>query len=232
MNTETDFDLNSLMENLGLIEDGDPSIDVDNLPKERSSVPRELPQPGAIKLRLPGNIKEAIKAVNVTGLGQRMQLKFADDVALVAVNSGQQVTYNVSGAEFANKKDGQVVGFTSELARLLKAVGYQGTLASKGDQVKGVLESAGKEFLVDVSYETRCNPEKPIYKDRAKQAQNGCGQKFRLKAESYKDRNGVQVNILPVPRDSSTGMFKQKFECTCGAELGVFLRLSNYRAAK
>lgn len=225
-----DFDINGVMEGLGLQDDNEPEIDVDSLPKERSNVPRELPQPGTIRLRLPGNIKEAIKPV-ATDLGQRIQLQFRDDAALVDAKSGLQINYNVSGMEMANKKDGQVVGFSSELARLLKAVGYSGTISSKADQVKGLLSSAGKEFLADAAYETRCNPERPIYRDKAKQAQNGCGQRYRLKPESYKDRNGQQVTILPVPREA-TGVYKQKFECTCGAELGVFLRLSNYRSAK
>lgn len=220
------------LNDLGLMDDGDPEVDLTTLPKERSA-PRELPQPGTMRLRLPGNIMESIKPISSPN-GQRLQLQLRDDCALIDVKSGLPVNYNISTLETAVYNKGAVTGFTHEVARLLKALGYEGPLSSKADQVKAIQSVAGREFLVDIGYETACNPKREIYKDRAKQPQLGCGQKYRMKAENYKKKDGTPVEIYAIPREA-TGAYKQKFQCLtagCGAELGVFLRFSNYRAAK
>lgn len=229
-NESHDIDLN----NLGLMDDGDPEVNVDSLPKERSGVPRELPQPGTLRLRIPGglpvNNNEVFKPMS-TQAGQRLQIAFRDAFPLQDTRSGQAVNYTMSTMEQAIWKDGVAAGHTNEAARALKALGHSGALNSKADYIKGFKAAEGKEFLVDAGYNTRCNPNKPIYKDKARQPQMGCGQNYDMQAKSYESKTKGHVEILPIPRDA-TGAYKQRFACKCGAELSVWLRFSNYRPAK
>ncbi len=229
--TSVDIDINDL----GLIDDNEQPIDLDNMPAERSSIPRELPTPGAtLVLSFPTITKDNLgKIVQPlpTADGQRIQLVFRDENAL-KLSNGQPFEHTFFGRDQAVYKDGQVVGTNNEVAKVLKATGYSGVLASKADYVRAVLASSGATVKVDNAPKPFCNPKKGIFKDGKKQESVlGCGKGFALKAESYKTKAGKQVDVLQIPRDAS-GAYKTKFECVCGAYLSAWPRLENFRAGK
>lgn len=230
----TEANFADLMESLGLIDDNDQVLDTANLPRERSGVPRELPQPGTLRLQVPDSILKTITPV-ATNMGQRIKLVLKDEHAMTDMKTGLPVNYTISGMEFLVKgKNGQEGAYRSELASFLKATGFEGILDSKAAQLKAIQQAASKEFKADAAYETKCPADRPIYKDGAKQNQVGCGQRYRLKYEQWDDKKtGKVTKILAIPRDEN-GHYKQKFSCMtegCGALLSAFLRLSNYRKA-
>jgi hypothetical protein len=226
--TETDIDINDL----GLIDDGDVPVDLDNLPKDRSSIARELPIPGAtLAFTLPLITKENIGNILKplpTPEGQRLQLQFRDEYALTLSN-GQPFENTFFGKDQAIRKEGAVVGFTNDIAKLLKATGYTGILNSKSDYVKAVLAVSGASFKADNAPKPFCNPNKGVFKNGKKdEATLGCGRGYGLKADSY-EWKGKKYETFGIPRDAS-GAYKTKFECACGALLSAWPRLENYRA--
>lgn len=227
MNTQ-EIDLNDL----GLIDDNEQPIDLDNMPAERSSIPRELPTPGAtLVFTLPAitstNLKSIVQPL-ATQDGQRIQLVFRDENAL-KLGSGQHFDQTFWGRDQPVRKDGQVVGTTNEVAKLLKACGFGGTLTSKADYVKAILASSGASFKVDNSPKPYCNPKKGIFKDGKKvESILGCGKGYGLKAESFTGKNGKLYETFQIPRDAAGG-YKTSFACACGAVLNAWPRYENFR---
>jgi hypothetical protein len=217
------------LENLGLIEDGDVSIDVDNLPEERSNVPREIPTPGAtLLLSVPAvnmeNLSQIVKPLP-TDNGQRLMFEFTGANAL-KFSSGISFEYTIRGYERQIYDKGEPTGaFTSDLAKFLKACGYKGTLASKKDYLAALIAASGAKFLAENTPRVYCNPKKAIFKDGAKQEQTGCGAQYELKAWKNKKKG---TETLAIPRDAH-GTFQTKFECKCGAQLTSWPTLSGFK---
>jgi hypothetical protein len=224
MDSVQNIDLNEL----GLIDDGDVPIDADNLPEERSTLPRETPQPGTLRLQVPAFDRSIIKPLP-TDNGQRIKVDYRDSFALKLLPSGKPFSYGISGADRGVFDKGQRVGTSSELAYFLKATGFTGVLSSKSDYVKAIQQAAGKTFEANCTWSTSCNPKKQVYAEGGKQDRVGCGRRYALKAESYKKKDGTQVDILAIPRDAS-GAYKDKFDCMCGARLTAWPRLESFRA--
>lgn len=223
------IDLNALE----LFDDNETPIDTDNLPEERSSIPKEIPVPGVtLKLQIPlvdnSNAKDVIKALQ-TDAGQRIALEFKDSNAFRLANGSQQEV-TINGYDRAIYDKGQVVGTTNEVAKFLKAAGFKGTLSSKADYVKAIQAVGGNWVLADNSPFVKCNPKKEVFKAGKKlQGVFGCDTRYALKAQSYDKKDGTHVEILSIPRDPATGAFKSRFECKCGNLLTAWPQFT-YRA--
>ncbi len=223
MQTE-DIDL----QNLGLFDDGEEAVDLGALPAERSSLPNEIPQPGTLVLRIPGNLTAdpaIFGQVTDTEGYKRLRIKFTEDMSLLIQPSGTPLSYNVFDFRRTDR-EGNVRG---EMLSFLRALGTS-TATSKAEMVKSVLAARGKDFKADLAYEATCNPKRAAWRNGKKDVEPGCGQKYDMKARTYPRQDGTQVVILQVPRDPS-GKWLSQFACTgCGADVRAFVRLSNYRA--
>jgi hypothetical protein len=226
------------LSDLNLIDDNEAVIDLDNLPEERSSVPKFIPTPGeTLLLQLPTiskeNLAEIVKPLD-TPKGQRIQLLFKGANALrVGGANGTQLEVTVSGKDKTFFKEGskEPAGITNDIARLVKAAGYQGTIASKKDTVDGVLASSGKLVTAFNDAGVSCNPLKPIWRDSQEQAGTmGCGARYGLKAKPA-SKDGKYGATMTIPRNAQ-GTFETKFTCRCGAGLTAWSRLTNFKPAK
>lgn len=221
------------LDDLGLIEDGDVPVDVDNLPQERSSIPFELPVPGAklllqLPLLTPETLKQIVKPLS-TADGQRMQLVFADEFAL-KTQAGLPFNYTFRGRDQRRKdKEGREV-VTNDIAKLLKGLGFKGVLASKQHYLMALMEYSGKWFYATNAPSPFCNPAKPAFIGGRKSEKAGCGKKYAMKAQEYDNRAGQHVVIPQIPKDPITGAFLSKFNCQCGSSLTAWPTLEGFSA--
>lgn len=217
---------------LGLFDDGEEAItDMSQVAEERSSLPRELPQPGVLRLRIPGSLApEHFKQVTDSSGANRLTLSFKDDLAFQIQPSGQPLSYNIT--DFRNKtKEGAVI---SEFLSFIRATGYKGSLEGKKDMVLAVLAARGKDFMADLAYTATCNPKRSAWKEGKDMGKAGCGQTYTMKPRKYKRRDGVEVEEKQIPREPS-GKWLAVFTCTtpgCEADVRAFAKLSNYRVAR
>lgn len=224
-NAVQDIDLQAL----GLVDDGEEAIDVANLPGERSSLPKEVPQPGVLRLRIPGNLQATdFKQVSDSDGYKRLQLTFKDDLALTIQPSGNPLNYNIT--DFRNRnREGKAFG---EFLSFIGATGYKGSLEGKASMISAILAARGKDFMADLSYTATCNPKRSAWKDGKDTGVAGCGQKYDMKAQNYTRKDGVAVEIKQIPRDP-TGKWLNPFTCVgCQADVRAFIKLSNYREAR
>lgn len=227
-----ELDLN----NLGLLDDGDYEIDVDNLPEERSSIPKEILAPGvSVDIVFPvltqANLEKIVKTIpaNVQAeRGQRLRFEFKDENALragldVSVDNIERYVYD------KGKPTGQK---TNSMAQMFKGLKYKGVLESKKSYIDALRTFGGVRAKAENVPTVYCNPKKAVFKDGKKQdgqngagTQMGCGQEYRL--EGYAKKKGGEV--LQFPKDGATGEFKAKFVCKCGAFLTAWPKLGNFR---
>lgn len=215
---------------LGLFDDGEQPVDLDNLPEERSSLPKEVPQPGVLVLRIPLGLEatpQIFSAVVDSGGEKRLQVKFREEYALQIQPSGAALHYNVT--DYRNKdRDGNVSG---EMLSLVKALGYKGPINGKADFVKAIIEGRGKDFKADLSYTATCASNRAAWRNGKKSDRPGCGQKYEMRAQEYQKKDGTNVVKLQIPREGN-GIWKNRFQCVvpgCGADVMCFVRLSKYR---
>ncbi len=220
------------LSDLGLLDDGEEELNLENLPGERSSLPREIPQPGTLVLRVPGNLQPTdFKPITEAGSGfQRLRVSFKEDLAFLIQPAGTPLSYNIT--DFRNTiKSGDNAGQTmGEFLSFLRALGVT-SVSNKADMIRGVLGARGKDFKADLGYTATCNPKRNSWKSGKVSSDVGCGQKYDMKAQSYEKKDGTEVNIKQIPRDAS-GKWLGRFPCDCGADLQAFIKLSNYRAVK
>ncbi len=210
-------------EDLGLVDDPEEQpIDGDNVPRER--VRREsLPQPGTRSVfMLPKDLASRFEQD-----GNIITLDLFDN-ALIKIPENQPLRWSVNSRKLGESE--------SKLVYLAQAVGVdiEGKTPTPSDiAVELANIGAGAFFQATVTWNTYCNPKKPIYKDGKKHdGLMGCGQSYRM--EAYTKNNGDEV--YQIPRGEG-GTWFERFPCSgnddqCGALLSCRLDLENFKPAE
>lgn len=212
----------------------------DALPAERSA---RLPmlQPGlGICFQLPE--KFDFDTFNLEGSGQRLMVKFADALALKVYPSGTPVRTVINNMEREREDEKGADVKVNALAYLLRnSLGFTGPLKTNRDYAVALSQYAGHYFVADWTWTAKCNKKRDIYREGEGtiDGRSGCGQTYALKGRTYKNRDGVKVTVLTLPREGD-GTFVESFRCQgkraddkqCDATLFANGELSNFRPAQ
>jgi len=220
------------LNDLPLNDDPVSDVAVDALPEERG-VRIPLLQPGkGIVFQLPSSFDFSVDAI--PDQGQRLRVNFKDATTLRVYPAGTPVRTSVSNIERTIKQRGSDEQIkVNELLYLLRnGLGYTGPLTNNKQYGAAIQTFANAYFAADWSWSAKCSDKKEIFKDGAKvEGKFGCGQLYDLKSRTYKNRDGVVVTVLAIPRDAS-GAYSEQVVCKCGANLFVNGNLSNFAPVK
>ena len=199
-------------------------VDLDNLPSQGGLI-IPPPQPGVYRFRIPHGIAKGLDTFQ-TDSGQRVEMKFRDDLALLNVSLNQPYPTRITNQERAIGKDGAKA---SDMAFLLDALDIKPKTSTNKGYAEAMLQAQGMEFVAFSDLTARCNPKTDVYKsDEGKiEGLKGCGAAYATR--SYTKKDGTLVTQIP---KTSEGTFATEFECSCGALLRCFGGLSKFRAAE
>lgn len=179
----------------------------------------------------------------------RLAVNFRDHLALVVTASpraeyvGLPVGYYITNKEFQFDPDKSP---TSDLLYLLKDGLGGADLSNKGNRAwaEEVCKHAGQQFGARVDWTANCSETKDVYRIKRDAQGNvleqgvakgvkGCGRRY---GTIYKAPKGKRKEQLAIPRydaDTENGRFKagdfaERFDCVCGASLGVFVVLREF----
>lgn len=216
-----DFNVNDL----GFRQEEIPTQDPSDLPKE-STRPKDPPQPGTYRLKLPVSFVNVIKPLE-SNKGERAAAYFLDENALEDEVTGQRIETIIDNSEYIKKdKRSGKEAYVSGMAYLLKALAYTGLLTSNESFAEALSMFPGHRFKADLTYNAYCNPKKKAWKNNKESDETGCGQSLEM--EGYtRTRDGVVIKSIP---QAVTGKYLSRFECHCGADLRVRTKLVNFRS--
>lgn len=217
-------------------------VDFGNLP-EQFSMREPLPQPGKgyVWKMQPISLEDDIWEELQTDAGPRIAVTLNPGTGrgLIIQQSptgnfiGQQVR-----ARFSNKErdwEGNEAGPGSDMAYLIRALrgadlSNKPSMAYAQELVR--LSKTNTLFSADLEFSGQCNPKNDIYKinpatDEAEEVPGtkGCGQRYAMQQRKNKRTGEVTKKI---PQDGN-GVWQQRFECKCGALVGMFANLTNFQ---
>lgn len=226
MSDETQFDINSL----GLNPEEFTDVDFDKMPTTVGSIVRP-PQPGIYLFQLPpaAAIFRGIETIATTDHGQRFQVKFKDEAALLNLSRGNELyNANINNTPRAIGQ-GDKKQFVSDVLMLLKALEITPAANNNAAHITALLSAGGRQFKAEHTLSTTCNKQRDVYKNGAVVVGlKGCGQQYRV--EGYTNKRTGEVT-LPIPRDPA-GNVLLRFRCHCDAELTSWGRLQGFRSAE
>jgi hypothetical protein len=204
-----------------------PEVDPSALPEPKAGG-RTVLYPGTYVLTLPKGFDGEITD---DGTRQIVVVNFKDAYSLQAEPGGLRWSGRLTNRPYeqtifeGDKRDKVLV---NDLALLLKALGFKGTLSTNKAYIAALQQYPGGVFMADPDWSAYCNPQRAIYKDGGKvEGTLGCGQRYGLRAYSKKD--GTKVVLIP---KDEAGRWADRFTCACGAELWVNDNLTRIRAKK
>lgn len=205
--------------------------DFDNMPTGMSGMPTP-PQPGIILFQLPSSeiIYQSFSTIAHEQQGQRLQVSFKEDSALIMLPNNQPYHSNLSNVtRVLNFKSGPVV--VSDMAMLLKALGIKPEHMTNAGYAQAMVNAGGMQFKGEHTLSTNCNPKRDIYlaEGGEQKGKKGCGQKYAVESYTPKNPPGARV-VLAIPKDDD-GLVMTRFDCVCGASLRSWGRLRGFKAA-
>lgn len=211
-------------------------VDFNDMP-EQQGLRQPMLQPGTYEFALPDKIEpKDFEQYQVTSLGPRLRLNLRDAKALkVVTRGGQPFGTQLNNAEMERGRKGGEQKKGSDMAWLIAAVG--GALppgAGNRSYRDELLKHGGKRFIADAVVSGRCNPDRDIYKaGEEKKGVKGCGTKFAMDGP-FTIKNGPNAGktVYGIPRGED-GSWPEGVACPkCGADVRLFVNLSNFRQAK
>jgi len=204
--------------------------DFDNMPTGMSSV-LTPPQPGIYLFQLPPSeiIFESFSTVQHPDQGQRLQINFKDESALVNLTLNNQPYHaNLSNVtRVLNFKSGPVV--VSDMAMLLKALDITPEQFTNAGYAQAFVNAGGLRFKGEHTLTTNCSKDRDIYKDgQPMKGKKGCGQRYAV--DAYTPKTPGSRPVLAIPKDDE-GLVMTRFDCVCGASLRAWGRLRGFKSA-
>lgn len=215
-----------------------PEVDPSKLPEVKAGR-RPLLYPGPYSFTLPG---EFDFGKDDDGTRQLVYADFNSAYALIAQPGNKQWTGRIYNRPRTMKtgwgKDAKEIN-TNDLAQLLKAVGYAGSLTTNKAYAEALSKYPGAKFEADISWSVNCKATKNIWAEeidpetgdsriKEQAGRVGCGKTY-ISDEGYTKKDGTQV--YSIPKDEN-GSWAPRFTCACGAALSANDNLNKIRGVK